>query len=1004
MFTVIPQIVAKPKDLKLWKRLFLIPIIMASEMRDKKKDRAWKLKKLKEEDWTEFTLSAFKGKYKENRGSDREKSEEEFKEKVIKKFQNELNKGNLGKAVSVVSNQQRQVRSGEEKYDNLVSKYIVDESINPVMEVTSTMTREAKKIEFNIASCRRVLQNMKDGKASSIDFLRTEIIKIMVEIHSEQNNMTSEAGKFMSFLVWFTNQVFQNTLPEEVMMVVNATMGESIEQKENKLRSIGMTTWYQKFTSNCVSDKTNRKVAEKIKLNYALQKDASAKLNHVIQIGRQMESDKLTTKTDAQNAFPTTKREATFKAITEIAPELGPHTKGLLTATNVYSAGKEEGVDHITQTDGLNIGGQRCSLMFVIAVNEALEQKQIILNTEGGGIIRSNVDDEIFNSTLEGLEAIRQFNETEGPEQNGVKQNIHKWTVLLPPQFTIDQREELRQRWTTQKVFLHPDSLDAQRMKAEDYGQYIQICKEYGMVTTGIPCGSKEYIHEFINNFLKELREEVDRYKVINKGHAKWAVLKQSISTRIVHLQRGMTPDDIMRTNLVDRYQNLLKDMLADITMVHSDSIQEYSMNIARLRSIDGGGGLKFHHDNTLPAYVASFTTALREIVKAYPIVQEMIEEEIEGREWDESIDSRPDNLLQYFRSINILAEKGSCIDGKSEIVSLKGLWKLTESEGLLKGLQGKLCKYTYKDRLSKVRKELSLLQPYNFCHVKVLTSGAGSESAAFINMVPREGQQIKDSQELAHAMRRRFQMVEPNYDPNLVCKCGKKVDPFLWHIQKCEKFAKGRIETHEQLKNIISHMLSTARIPHTVEGIPFKERGQHANSKRRLDIVVNTPRLLIPDTSREKILLDQTVTNATVKTADWIGKEGENHMESAIKEGKTANEAEQSKHRKYDADARDYNMVVCPMGFEVQGKWGDETHKLFKLITSRMNQVNNTSLLPHSVSTLYWRNKICLTLQSYVSKHILNAMYSLPFRPAVQNVIDPQDYMFSDLYSQRNM
>ena len=150
------------------------------------------------------------------------------------------------------------------------------------------------------------------------------------------------------------------------------------------------------------------------------------------------------------------------------------------------------------------------------------------------------------------------------------------------------------------------------------------------MVTTGIPCGSKEYINEFINNFLKELGEEVENYKVINKGHAKWAVLKQSISTRIVHLQRGMTPDDIMRTNLVDRYQNILKYMLADITMVNSDSIQEYSMNIARLRSIDGGGGLKFHHDI---AYVASFTTALREIVRAYPIVQEMIEEKIEGRE-----------------------------------------------------------------------------------------------------------------------------------------------------------------------------------------------------------------------------------------------------------------------------------------------------------------------------------------------------------------------------------
>ena len=44
---------------------------------------------------------------------------------------------------------------------------------------------------------------------------------------------------------------------------------------------------------------------------------------------------------------------------------------------------------------------------------------------------------------------------------------------------------------------------------------------------------------------------------------------------------------------------------------------------------------MQYHEDedNTLPAYVASYTAALREIVKAYPLVQEMIETEIRGQE-----------------------------------------------------------------------------------------------------------------------------------------------------------------------------------------------------------------------------------------------------------------------------------------------------------------------------------------------------------------------------------
>ena len=147
-----------------------------------------------------------------------------------------------------------------------------------------------------------------------------------------------------------------------------------------------------------------------------------------------------------------------------------------------------------------------------------------------------------------------------------------------------------------------------------------------------------------------------------------------------------------------------MRDMLGDLLNVRSENIQDHSMAIAWLRTIDGGGGLQYHEDNTLPAYVASYTAALREIVKAYPIVQEMVETEIRGEEWDNDRQRIPDKLVQYFNSITTLTQLGSCIDGNKEVVTLQRLWEISEDDGALKGLQGRLSKYTHKDRLDKIR------------------------------------------------------------------------------------------------------------------------------------------------------------------------------------------------------------------------------------------------------------------------------------------------------------
>ena len=265
--------------------------------------------------------------------------------------------------------------------------------------------------------------------------------------------------------------------------------------------------------------------------------------------------------------------------------------------------------------------------------------------------------------------------------------------------------------------------------------------------------------------------------------------------------------------------------------------------------------------------------------------------------------------------------------------------------------------------------------------------------------MVPREGVQIKDNQQFANALRRRFQVAEPEYHEGQKCKCGALVDPYTWHFQKCGKYSRGRLETHEQLKHLISHMLSTARVPHTLESIPFKEgRGEEPETMKRLDIVVNHPTLLITDTRRKQILLDQTVTHPTANSSNCLGQEGGNHMVMATKVARAANKSESLKHTKYDRLAFDHNMEMCPMAFEVQGQWGQGTHLMFNYITKRMNKINNASLLPVSLSTSYWRRKICLTLQTQVSKHVLHAIYNQPLR-YIPNTGITQDSIFEDLY-----
>lgn len=141
------------------------------------------MRKLSENDWSEFTLAEFKGKYILQKTVGTQRSEKQLKDNIEKEFQKNMNRGYLSKTVKVLNRPLNQTRTGEEKYNNLVSKYITDTDRQVELIITQEMVSEAKKITYDIPFTRKVIKKVRDGVLNGIDFIRTEMVKLMVEIH-----------------------------------------------------------------------------------------------------------------------------------------------------------------------------------------------------------------------------------------------------------------------------------------------------------------------------------------------------------------------------------------------------------------------------------------------------------------------------------------------------------------------------------------------------------------------------------------------------------------------------------------------------------------------------------------------------------------------------------------------------------------------------------------------------------------------------------------------------
>ena len=506
---------------------------------------------------------------------------------------------------------------------------------------------------------------------------------------------------------------------------------------------------------------------------------------------------------------------------------------------------------------------------------------------------------------------------------------------------------------------------------------------KYGVVIAGIPEGHPLYIRRWLTDVLVNLDTEVRQLLCIQSIHTKWAILKQSIAARINHILRSLPPSILQETNFINRFNMIMKCFLADLVKVDPTFIEDHSFKIAQLPPESGGGGLRFAEVAAISAFVASVTSSLPQIMKAYPEVEGIIHRQINNIQ---QVDDIPEILKEYFHSIEVLKEAGSMISSNTP-VSLQGLSEMKQKD--FKGLQKRLMQYTAAIRLEEIRTQLSQIQPYHWLLVKQLTAGATPESAAIFNIVPRSYHHMGNN-EMFGILRRRFLIKDPEIYQSLKCKCGQNLDPYGWHLQKCAKFSKYRIRTHEEVKDVIARILHTAKVPFASEFCPFKDKEDQ--NYKRLDLVLSNSRSIYPATNRGKGLIDVTIGNPVREVTGWLNNDYRDHMQQATTIAHIGTKIEEDKRRKYQQLADSHSMEFIPMGFESQGSWGPNTHVVFEALMQRIGDRNNPDRVSKHTKSHYWRQQISFTIHKYVSRHIEDAFASINLK-TIQSITTPPNY-----------
>jgi ribonuclease HI len=962
----------QPNDISHWKKFALSHAVINSDCHSHTKlTFKEKVERILNDDWSLFTLGKFKGKFsdiqqqksktpQQQSSADREKLQQQLKTNKLLQM---IRKGELSRGLQQYLSDATMAPRGQETFNYLLHKHPREERVfdehDPAHQVPTPSEEHyqaAKAKPITLQQTVSAVHIQKKGRSHSTCISRAEHLQQLVNstmfMNGENENEVQETKMYQQNLTWFMQTVHEGSLPLEMILWMGSTEGNIIKPIPTKHRPIGKPNIYLKVYETIILKITKEKLEEHLcDFQLGISDFGCEKALHTMGTGNEMHKENALISLDAVDAFQHADRGFMMRESEKVIPEAYIHIhNNLFNDMHVYYHGKKDGVDHFDNQKGCQQGKTLSSATFALGHFPYLQELKEVIQDRGA--VLAIIDDTLLAVQNGAIEEVLQ-KEEEIREKYGIVPNRSKSKILCNPHMEENLINMLSEKYgyAEANILRHPDSEKG----------VSQI--EYGIMYVGSPLGSEEYVQRMLTEWLEDLEKDIYKIMKITNNQVKFIILRYCITARLTYFLRTIPFTYFRSGNFFEKYDEILKTLLADITQVDPDAIGEIHMMIAKLHCIDGGVGLCYQEDRAVPAYVASYTAALQTITDTFPSIQLLIDKKLSGELADN--DYVPPRLQAYFDGIEELAELDVQID--KQVISLQLLMSLKKAKH--KGLQRILSKQGRILRKKEVMDQLS--DKEDLRHLRIFVSGQGWEASAFLDTIPKCSELTLTSDQMANAIRRRIQIKEPNIMPKDACKCGSSFDTAGIHANTCRHFSGDRTRTHDSVKFVWGSMCRHAKLPVRYEYLPFK-REVHSddtpNDLGRLDLLISTPiRLSVHHDQNLPTLLDVTVVNAA-------SNKNTIKPDNAATEGFAANEAERKKSTLYQKRASDNGFNFTPLGFEVQGRWSKCTRHTFDLLLDRMTDNESEKA---KLST-YWIKRISITIQRNTSQHIINSIQKI--------------------------
>jgi hypothetical protein len=827
--TIVQKLVNDKFNELLWKKLFLLPIVLLIDI--KRSTLAANIKLVLADNWSKFTVGLYARAPPKN--SSQFAPDDEIWSPNQKYAYKCIQNSRLSKAMQVLTTRNGVAPGNLDTYMKLLAKHPASTFENqdddiPINDQNLEGVREVSEKAFR-AAVKKGKKMVKPG----IDKLRFEYLQTLVGVLSEPN---PQERLFCSLFAEMLTYVIRGETPVNVKTMLRDNELIALEKGNADIRPIGMGETIRKVVSSVLYQRSRTfNDGHFKKWQYGLKRNG---VEHIVHSVRFLMEEHPTWDlfcVDADNAFNRADRRKGLKQVQTHFPEALPFVKDMYQCiSNGWYNGLPDGVSYIPSKNGYHQGDVLASWLYIMTTQPLL---QIIDDTISAEFPNDTyyqgwyIDDGNILAPRPVMKRIVQILQLEGP-QYGYNIKKNKGSYLLGRCNSIGDaivaKADLENSLGLLSDIIHVNP---------ENDTSLNSVSAYGAKLLGSPVGSVLFIRNFCTEHLKELKDVADDLLKFPDLQGRWLLFHNCFLSKPNFLFR--TVPCIFLGEFIAGFEVLKKKVLASLLNCSADEIPNENYGLLNFSINSGGLGLHMTQEVSL----CGFNASIQDFCLSSNDVGVRLADCLRSGIYDNPFADFAATALTKLKMGNSVAE------------AFESLLKLSYS--YVKGsVQHQLEVAVVKDRKLELEHFLRTNQPQHLVWWENLQN---PESGAWLKSIPKIPKFQMSNKDFSSALRYRCFFPISGINEGIRCNCANKpvVDKLGHHLATGCAIGGTRAKTHDGVVLELRDILRYCGLQTKVE-----ERGlfriTNPNSNNRPDITVTDP----PGSVFKTLAIDVGVTS----------------------------------------------------------------------------------------------------------------------------------------------